>query len=158
MLRTLDSPEAAEDVVQDVFFKIWLGRENLKEIQHFSAYLFRMAQNHAINGLRRDARKKVIYSELNYHTAADEADAELIRKDATAFIHQIVAQLPSQQQKVYLMGREQGLKHQEIAERLQIAPETVKKHMMAAMRTIRTELEKNYGSLAVIISIIMGLR
>ncbi len=52
------SPDTAEDVVQDVFLKLWKDRQALRHVESFGSYLFRMAQNHAINGFRKMARKK----------------------------------------------------------------------------------------------------
>src|SRR5690242_18394428 len=71
------SREMAEDVVQDVFLKIWIRREELAAVDNFKAYLFRISQNHAINHLRRMSKETLVLLEKQHrqdggHAAADE--------------------------------------------------------------------------------------
>ena len=137
------SREIAEDVVQEVFLKIWQRRETLTDLESFAPYLFRMAQNRAINGFRRMATESLALASLQQSNSPsnsaieDELDAKAIGER----LRQAIQRLPPQQQLVYKLSREEGLKHEEIAERLQIAPGTVKNHMIAALRTLRKQID-----------------
>jgi RNA polymerase sigma-70 factor (ECF subfamily) len=64
ILRIVDSSSITEDLVQDVFVKIWVNRETLSTIENFGAYLYTMARNEAISGMRRKASETVILAEL----------------------------------------------------------------------------------------------
>lgn len=152
ILKVADSEEAAEDAVHDVFLKIWEHREKLPQIQHFAAYLFRMARNHAINGFRRMAKEALFLAELrNENVAALQAADPIIQKEIRTYIQDAVAKLSPQQRKVFILSRQDGLKHEEIAQQLDISINTVRVHMSEALRSLRQEIGKSYGSLAVAI-------
>lgn len=138
--RMTASVEASEDVVQDVFLKIWIGRETLREVDNFNAYLFRIARNHAINGLKRMAHETLIISGLRSEQAGTGTEEQLDQKAIQELIKRAVDSLPEQQKKVYTLGRENGLSQQEIAAALNISVSTVKSHMNQALKTIRQSL------------------
>ena len=142
ILRITNSPETAEDILQDVFFKLWIKRCELSDVNNFSAYLFRMAHNHAISGMRRMAQETIILSGLRRETLSSgiPMDEALLCKQVQEKLKQIVDQLPKQQRLVYTLSREQGLKQEEIARQLDITISTVQNHMTQALRTIRMQL------------------
>lgn len=138
------SREIAEDVVQDVFLRIWLMRGELREITHFNAFLFRMARNHAINQLMRRTRELRLLRERlpepsSPYQAADEA---LSYHTIHRSIEEIVSRLPARQKRVYELSRDQHLKQGEIADLLHISPSTVKNHLTQALRRIQHGLEQ----------------
>lgn len=144
--RITHSPDKAEDVVQDVFIKLWINRAILNEVDHFSAYLYRMAYNQAISGIRRMAQETIILSELQ-RSATDAGvpvDESLLHKQMQEKITTIVNNLPQQQRCVYYLSREQGLKQEEITRQLNIKLSTVQNHMTQALRTIRKQLSLCY--------------
>jgi len=135
----------AEDVVQDVFLKIWLRREELHQVHNFRAYLNTITANLVSNMLRRVAYEYRFLNEVLRHEHRHDADAlstsafhELQNK-----IHQAVSSLSKQQQKIFLLSREQGMKYSAIAELLGISTATVKTHMVDALRNIRAHLSAN---------------
>lgn len=142
LLRLTDSPEMAEDVIQDVFLKLWKDRENLVNIEQFGGYIYRMAQHQVINAFRRMARETLILSELNNTNAANNTEAEdnLSVREVREMLKTALDKLPPKQKLVFTLSRDQGLKHDEIARQLNISPSTVNNHMIAALRTIREQL------------------
>ena len=146
IFRITNSQENAEDVVQEVFFKLWVRRSALTEVDNFNAYLYRMAHNHAISGIRRMAQETVILSELRRDSIATglPADEALLRKQVEERLKEIADALPKQQKLVYTLSREQGLKQEDIAGQLDISVSTVQNHMTQALRTIRQELGRYY--------------
>ncbi|MBX3256431.1 MAG: RNA polymerase sigma-70 factor [Chitinophagaceae bacterium] len=161
ILRITGSRENTDDIVQEVFVKLWLKREILNDVDHFSAYLYRMAHNYAISGIRRMAQETVIFSELYRHKNEVDlpADEHLLHKQLQEKLKGAINALPQQQKLVYILGREQGLKQEDIARRLNISISTVKNHMTQALRTLREELRNNYSTLtiSILIAIIMLL-
>lgn len=133
--RLTESFQATEEIVQDVFVKIWLKRAALGEVASFDAYLFAAARNHAFNYLRGLARERNRLADLPAEEAPDE-----VTEERHALLDQAIAHLPRQQKNVYLLHRRQGLSHAEIAEQLHVSVETVKKHMSLALRSIRDYL------------------
>lgn len=141
--RFTESLPAAADIVQDVFVKIWLRRASLSEVQSFDAYLFRAARNHVFNYLRKVARQRTQEALLeNMLLAASSQEPELPHEEEEnlVLLDQAIARLPRQQQQVYLLHRHEGLSHAEIAARMQLSVDTIRKHMSLALRSIREYL------------------
>jgi RNA polymerase sigma-70 factor (ECF subfamily) len=151
ILRITESKEIAEDTVHDVFLKIWINKESLPEILNLNAYLYRMAHNHAYNGFRRMAKETLVMAELERQAGYETSDPndKLIRKEVRKFIHDAVNKLTPQQKEVFRMSREEGLKQEEIAQRLNISIFTVKKHLTDALNYLRKEISHSYGSQAI---------
>ena len=148
LFRITKSKEAAEEMVLDVFLKIWLGRSIITEIQYFEGFLFRIAHNKAIDFLRivAPAKQETLWASMQETPASETADQGLDLKRAQQTIHEAVERLPGQQQKVFVLSREQGLTYDQIAEKLHLSRHTVRNHMSAALEFIRLFLqEKGYG-------------
>jgi len=159
ILKITDSKEAAEDVLHDIFLKLWTNREKLPEIEHLNPYIHRMAHNHAHNGLRKMAKETLMMAELekgSYYESSDPDD-QLVRKEVRQFIHDAINKLTPQQKEVFRMSREDGLKHEEIAQRLNISILTVKKHMSDALNYLRKEISDSYGPYAVALYVLYCL-
>lgn len=139
-----DSDIIAKDVVQEIFIRIWTNRHTLDQIVNIRAWILRLTRNHVLNGLKRKAHETVLLREIkaglseNHH----QTDETIQYRELELLLNQAVAQLPPQQQKVYQLSRNAGLRHDEIAALLNISQETVKKHIMAALLSIRKYLER----------------
>lgn len=147
------SPATAEDVVQDVFLKLWKDRTSLRDVESFGSYLFRMAQNHAINGFRKMAREVDMLKEMNTGDlpAHSTPQTHIALKETREILHRAIQQLPPRQKAIYLLSREEGVKHEEIARRLRITTGTVKNHMIQALRTLREQLSQHPHSLEILL-------
>lgn len=147
------SPDTAEDVVQDVFLKLWKDRKALRNVDSFGSYLFRMAQNHAINGFRKMAREEVMRKEMQSgeSPAHSTPQSHIALKETREILHRAIQQLPPRQKAIYLLSREEGVKHEEIARRLRITTGTVKNHMIQALRTLRQQLSQHPHSLEILL-------
>lgn len=139
ILRITHSPATAEDILQDVFLKIWTNRATLSSIRHFDAYIYQMSRNQAITGMRRMAQETLILAELKKAPEPAEEDTVAHRELNNKF-QAILHKLPTQQRLVYTLTHLQGLKHEEVAQQLKISSSTVKNHMTRALYTIRQEL------------------
>ncbi|MEO8766548.1 MAG: sigma-70 family RNA polymerase sigma factor [Ginsengibacter sp.] len=126
----------AEEIVQDVFLKIWLKRTELKSIQNFGAYLFIVTRNESYKVLHEIARNY----KLNTITEEDLLLAPhdlVVEKEYDSLLQNAIKRLPAQQKQVYYLVKDEGLKREEVARQLHIGPETVKFHLAQAMKTIR---------------------
>lgn len=135
------SAAMAEDVLQDVFLKIWLRRESLSDITYFRAYLFTATRNHIVNLLKKERSG----SQQPAEVLEQEGDSKqeyhgeryVMEKEYGALLEQAVNRLPLQQARAYRLINEGGYKREEAAREMGISQETVKTHFSQAMRNIR---------------------
>lgn len=142
-IRLTHSTIIAEEMVQDIFTMIWLKREDLLKVRDFNAYLFIVTRNEAYRTLRNLSTRRARLRELEEEEvtiAHNNVQEQLLEKEYAALLKTAVSRLPFMQQQVYHLMKEQALKRDEVAERLNIKPETVKRHIAQAMRNIRAYL------------------
>lgn len=149
----------AEEIVQDVFMKVWENREQLAGIQYFNAWLRTVAKNTCCNYLRTMALEKLAMNQLAANTATETASSEneVIARQYEQIIDAAIQQLPAQQKKVYLLSRKAFKKQEEIAHELNISVYTVKEYMKLAQRSIRRYLE-NRTELVVLTAVVFYLK
>jgi RNA polymerase sigma-70 factor, ECF subfamily len=141
--KFLNDPAVAEEIVQDVFTKIWEGRDEIDPEASIKSYLFKIAQNLSINNLRRKKveSKYIEIYKLVYIEQADFSSLEsLIARDLEEDINNSIAKLPQQCRKIFELSRSEGLKYREIAEIMNISIKTVEAQMSKAFRSLRVEL------------------
>ncbi|GHS95214.1 DNA-directed RNA polymerase sigma-70 factor [Bacteroidia bacterium] len=151
LLPITGSREESEDIVQDVFMKIWQDRKNAAKIKNPNAYIFKIAQNQMIDNLRKFSREKISLSDIE--TDVEESNAKpdniLFEKECRLLFQNAVNQLSSQQKKIYQYHREQGISLKEIAKEMNLSLSTVQNHMNKALKNIQNYLAKNYPILFV---------
>lgn len=137
--RLTESTFLAEEVVQDIFLKLWLKKDTLTEIKDFENYLFIMARNHVFSALKRSARQQSLVDDLILEMPSSENSTynKIINQEYEQILQQAVDSLSPQQKQIYILSKEQELKREEIAKLLHISSETVKTHLSRALRHIR---------------------
>ncbi|MBB4038179.1 RNA polymerase sigma-70 factor (ECF subfamily) [Dysgonomonas hofstadii] len=130
----------AEDLSQEIFINIWESKETLTAIRSFDAYIYRMAKNAVINQIKRD----LYHNEyIKYETAKSEdfsLEEEIFAKEIRLLIDLTVTKMPDQRRRIYNMSRVEGLKNDEIAEKLHISKKTVENHLNMALKEIRKSI------------------
>lgn len=149
-LALTESKQAAEEIVQDVFVKVWLKRAELHAVEKMDAWLFVIAKNMVFSYLRSEAakaRNKKRHAASNAELADtwQESNDNMGEKELRLLLVKAVDQLPLQRKQVYLLSKEEGMKQQAIADQLNISPQTVKKHLQLAMRSIRAYIVARRG-------------
>lgn len=160
LLKLSKSRETAEDLVHDVFLEIWKNREQLTQIEQFKPYLFRAVHNRAHRSFERQAKESLILHELRKEQSlavSFEGEDRISTEEVRNFIRQAVDKLTSQQKKIFLLSRHEGLSHRDIADRLGISSQSVSNHLSDALRFLRDEIGNSYGSYALAIIILHGL-
>jgi RNA polymerase sigma-70 factor (family 1) len=147
--RITKSVELTEEVVHDVFLKIWLNRETLAEIDNFSVYLYVISKNAALNCLKRIAREKAVTTDLD--PVLDQIPMMETPEEDYRYIliDEAIDRLPPQQRQAYLLARHERLTYAEVALRMGLSKETVKKYLQIA-----TEFICGYIGKRLIISIL----
>lgn len=154
------STDAAEDIVHDIFLDIWKNRERLSVVENFNSYLFQAVRYKAHRQFQRRAKEVLIMAELSRDetSAHHEEPAEtLTLRSVHEFIRQRIHHLTPSQRKVFLLSREKGLSHAQIAGQLGIRPQTVSNHLSDALRILRQEIDTFYGPPALAIFVLHGI-
>jgi RNA polymerase sigma-70 factor (ECF subfamily) len=147
------SAAAAEEIVQDVFLKIWMGRESLAGVQRFRSYLFIVCRNYALDQLRKIIRERRRAAEWEKEQALSPEYDLPGQEPATAFftlLDEAVSHLPPQQQKVYVLSRRNGLPQVEIARQTGLSVLTVKKYMKLAIASITAFIRSRLGNVPLV--------
>lgn len=139
-LRFLRSETGAEEIVQEVFITLWLGRDKIVQIKNFGGYLRVATKNRTLNALKKIALDfKVNNAGVQEWTEVNNDTEEAIQlKETRELLNEAIQKLPKQQRLVYQMCHIDGVKQKEVAEKLNISPRTVKVHLREATKTIRS--------------------
>ncbi len=146
MLGVTKSPEISEEIVMDVFVKLWVGRELLSEIRQLDKFLHKVAYHKAIDFLRaasRHARLQQAYIARMDSEPTKPADELLIDAETRQLLIEAIRQLPPQRRLIYQLSREEGLTHEQIAQALNLSRNTVKNSIVSATKSISAYLRKN---------------
>lgn len=140
--RFLKSPILAQEVVQDVFLKLWFSRKDLNTNQPIEAWLQTVAKNNIINRLKKISNEWKAMNELPFITESESNTTANNVQDIeyAALLNEAINSLPEQQKKAFLMSRTENLTYIQIGEKLQLSPLTVKTHISRALSHIRESL------------------
>ena len=144
VLKMTHSNEVAEDIVQDVFMDIWKKRESLVDIDNPSSYFFTVVYRRVYHHYRKVAlEKKLLQVIPAVKESMNTTDEMVLARESKKLISQAVAKLPSQQQLVFKLSKQEGLSREDVARQLQISPNTVKNHLADALKFIRAFLQNS---------------
>ncbi|MCC6287777.1 MAG: sigma-70 family RNA polymerase sigma factor [Chitinophagaceae bacterium] len=128
----------SEEIVQEVFMIVWLKRSEFSKVENFEAYILTITKHLVYKFLREKARQSInSASPVATYSSVHHAEIQLRDKEYSQILRQAVKKLPLQQQKVYMLIKENGLKRNEVAKMLQLTPDTIKFHLAQAMKSIR---------------------
>lgn len=143
-LSLVRSPQDAEEVIADVFLKIWQLRDHLPDASQFPFYLYRAVKHTSINYLKKRSRKKEVEAAF-YIDAQKTHDGSpedmVISKENMNNIQLAINTLPARCRQIFLLVKEDGLSYQEVAELLDISPATVNVQMTIAIRKLWQTLD-----------------
>ncbi|MEP6950030.1 MAG: sigma-70 family RNA polymerase sigma factor [Ginsengibacter sp.] len=148
------SPVIAEEIVQDVFLKLWFQRKHLTEIRSLESWFFTLTKNLTLNCMKKIAHEWIAREKWVKQNDFSEnnTDHKILNTEYQQLFQKAIMQLSLQQQQVYKMAKEQGLSYDAISEKLSISPLTVKTHMARALASIRLFLQQ-HGDLSVLLII-----
>lgn len=143
--KVCSDEESAEDILLTVFLKIW-QHPDPASIDNLKAYLQTTTRNIAFNALRSREIEARVYQRLSeINSESHNETEELIwASDVKKLIAEAVDLLPPQQKLVYTLCKEEGLKFEEVAEKLSLSTLTVKTHLKLAIRFLKAYLKKNH--------------
>lgn len=141
--RMTGNQVASEDIVQDVFFKLWKNRRRVLPAD-VKSYLFASVRNTCLNYLqqlkvRNDYQQKVI---KRRDVPGSLTWEHYVESELAVLIEQAIARLPAQRQKIFRMNRFEFKTAVQIAQELNLSPRTVQRHLDLALHDLRGELSK----------------
>jgi RNA polymerase sigma-70 factor (family 1) len=147
--RFLKEKEPCQEVVQEVFLNLWINRAKLDTQYPIAPYLYTITRRLTLNVLRHVATSQSAMDKmwLNVKKVSNETEEEVFSEDLSRFTEQVLSKMPKQQQLIFRMSRHQELSYDEIAEELNLSRNTVKNHLVAALKTLRTQLNKAFSIL-----------
>ena len=145
MLRIIKSHEAAEEICIDIFTKLWIGKDLIRDIKNMDGFLYTVAHNKAMDFLRLSSKNNSLQKAIAYiitETGNTSADANLLAGEMEQILKEAVEQLSPQRKIMFAMSRQEGLSHEEIAQRLGLTIRTVKNTITDSLNRIRDYLRK----------------
>jgi RNA polymerase sigma-70 factor (ECF subfamily) len=133
------SSEAAEEIVSDVFIKLWQIRNRLPEIENLKVYLYTIARNFSHNYITKHYKNKTLSlddTELETAIAIGDPEEICISADALNRIREAIEQLPPQCRIIFQLVKEEGMKYKEVAEVLHVSVFTVRNQVAIATKKI----------------------
>jgi RNA polymerase sigma-70 factor (ECF subfamily) len=134
--------EEAENIIQDVFLKLWLHRDEIHKSSSVKFYIFTIAYNSSVSVIRKKAKESqfIEYVKSLQDVVQESADVQIEYKELDEKLKRVVKTLPLRQKEIYQLHKVEGLKYSEIAEKLNISVNTVENLMSRALKKIRHRL------------------
>ena len=141
--RYVKSPEAAEDLAQEVFMKIWKRHEQLVEINSFKSYLLRVTRNHTIDFLRRAAKLDIAKAEIIYHAREMRSvtNEVIVLNEYVEQLRKVYESLSPKTQEVFKLVKGEGRSYEEVAALLGLSRNAVKMHIMKGNKAFKNFLK-----------------
>lgn len=152
-LKYVKSELQAEEIVQEVFMRLWQMGARVTEIKHLGNYLLTIARNRAMDAMYR--RQLEIRADLqmgdDWKEGHNDTEELILLNDTRKVLLDAVELLPPQQKRVYQLCHQQGFKYEEAARELELSPQTVHRHMKLALRFLRNYLREHTDVAALMI-------
>jgi RNA polymerase sigma-70 factor (ECF subfamily) len=140
-MHLVKSESLADEIIQDVFLRVWLNKATVAHLGNFKAWLFTIAKNRIFDIMKSRAKEALLKQTLRTPEPSYETENQIRDKEYESLLNDAISQLSPKQQLIYHLSRKNGLKHEEIALRLNISSNTVKTHLVHALRTIKKYLQ-----------------
>jgi RNA polymerase sigma-70 factor (ECF subfamily) len=142
--RLVKDQDTAEEIVQDLFFRLWQDKEKIKIESSLNGYLFRAVHNRCLHWIEHNkVVERHAREAASEQSEAMETPADIINyRELQSKIVRIIERLPDRCGRIFCMNRFEGLKYSEIAEKLSVSVKTVEADMGRALREFRKELKE----------------
>ncbi|SFW84887.1 RNA polymerase sigma factor [Chitinophaga sancti] len=143
LLQLLRSEELAEDVLQDLFIKVWEVRQTINPELVFGALLYKIAANLSKNIYRRNVYDQLMRKQINPDEGHNPIEASLDQSEAKELLQAALNKLTPRQREVYIMAKIDGLSYQQISKQLNISASAINHHIQEANKQLRNILKNN---------------
>lgn len=157
ILKYTRSESDTEEIIQQTFIKVWLHRDQLPAITNLKGWMYRTGSRIYLNHLRKQEGERKKISGLSYGNEDVTPLSSLQVTEIQRLVYTALDRMPMQRQKIFRISREQGLKPAQIAALLSMPVGTVKNHLSAALKDIRSLLVAAGHDPIILILIIVGM-
>ena len=139
----LKTEDDIDDIVQDVFVRLWENRNKIKNVETFNAWIFTVTKNAVITLFRERIKQSSFESRIRELVVQNEnyLDTSVEYNEIREKVEKIINQLPEKRKLIFKLSREQGFSNREIADHLGISVKTVEDHMLHSIRYLRKNLQ-----------------
>ncbi len=136
-----------EEILQDIFVKIWESREKLIKVQSFKNYLLKSAKNKLLDQVRKEQIRHRVLTEIkrNNSIVQETTNDDFAYREYYRIVQEAIEKLPPKRKLIFRLNTENGLSHNEIAEQLNISKSVVKNQLYKAYDFVRQYLSKHGG-------------
>jgi len=142
--RYIKIEEDADEIIQDVFLKIWETRNRIDVYSSFESFLFTITYNTTISLLRKRANEKKYLQSLQTIVESTDITDEIYYTELSEHITNLLDKLTPRQKEIFQLSRKEGLTNQEIATKLNISLNTVKKHMTNSLSFLKNNIDNGF--------------
>lgn len=148
----LRSKALCDEVVSDVFIRIWNNRKKMAEITNFEAYIFTLTKNQSLTYLDKISKTPAFTNDISRDLISDieNPEEQILANELEKAINEAIDNLPEKCKIIFLMSRENKLRHHQIAEILEISEKTVNAQISIALKKLYSELQKYLYSLLIL--------
>jgi RNA polymerase sigma-70 factor, ECF subfamily len=148
----LNDREETLEIVQEVFYRVWLNRENINPELPFIPFIIKIAKNIIINKSRKRLVENAYLSFLEYkgETSSFPTEDTVLFGEITEIVNQLIDKFPPKRKEIFTLSRQSGFTNREIAQKLQISESTVENQINKALKTLKSKL-KSFGYMSSII-------
>ena len=144
IIRMVHDPVLAEELVQELFTRIWQKRDSRRISEDFQGYMYRIAQNLVFDFFRKMKKDRLLLEKFKMMSSEADASATaeevLEQRQSMGIINNAIEHLPPQQKKIYKLVKQEGYTYKKAAEVTGISPFTVKEYLSLANKSIRNYL------------------
>lgn len=142
--RSLPADQDVESMVQDIFTKLWINRQQLDPTKSLNAFLYTVARNEIYGQLRKVLVRRKYMEELSFSASSSGLTTghQIEYDELTRFVSQLVKKMPEKRREIYELSRNEGLSYKEIAQQLGISENTVDSQIRKALDYLKENLRK----------------
>ncbi|UKB78585.1 RNA polymerase sigma factor [Chryseobacterium sp. MEBOG07] len=157
VLKLVKDEDQAQEILQDVFIKIWNHRKNIDPDKSFPAYLFSIAKNLVRDFFRKAALDRKLQAMLiaNGTELYDHIESALYHKESTAILQSAIETLPLQRRAIFTLCKMEGKSYDEVAAALGITVSTVGNQLVKATRTVKQYFSLSRYCITVILALLI---
>lgn len=146
ILKYLKLPQLSEDILQEVFLKVWEVRKQIVPEYSFQAYLYKIARNRVYKEFKKIAAEdeSLLWLAKQIAQSAEEPEAKARWNEYQRIFDNAVEKLPAQRKRIFRLCRQEGRSYDEVASELHISRNTVKEHMVLGTKFIKEFIFQYY--------------
>ena len=140
LLTLVKSPDVAEEIIQELFIKIWEKRASIEIGGCFSSYLYTVGKNLVMDYFRSVSQEKKLQEQLAYYLNHDPHSSDLDKDHQDWLLNKAIEQLPPQRRRIFKLCKLEGKSYEEVSLQLGVSVSTINDHIVKATKAIQKNM------------------